>query len=270
MRIFLLLLTLCGLPAFADLTQPVSNTLTAVEQKAAAGSSTHQPDVKEDVFEALADHLLAKPKLTLPCLAFTLLIMVTIVALYRFGGSKTIIGVISLATMGMWSFVLREDVIIRQVGNISLSLLITLPLWSRIKNIFVNGRILITSIIDGAKGKKNKASSNAGKKHPQLSSTTDLPEAPKNRKKTALIVLAFAIVAALIMLFIYLNSEWLVYALRRFSEILFSVAVIVIIVLGGGFKSGGGRGGGSSGSSSGGGFRGGGGSSGGGGASGRW
>lgn len=270
MRIFLLLLMLCGLPAFADQTQPVIDTLTAVEQKVVEGSSIQQPDAKEDLFEALADHLLADLNLTLPCFIFTLLMMAIIIALYRFGGSIKIIGVISLATISIWSFVLREDVIIHQVGNISLCLLITLPLWSRLKNIVVSGRMLITSITGGAKGKKKKASSKAGKKHPQLSSTTDLPEAPKNRKKTALIVLAFAIVAALIMLFIYLNSEWLVYALRRFSEILFSVAVIVIIVLGGGFKSGGGRGGGSSGSSSGGGFRGGGGSSGGGGASGRW
>ena len=265
MRILLLLLALCGLPAFADQTPPISDltsTLAAAEQML-----NHQTEMGGDVFEALADHLLAEPKLTLPCFTFTLLMMVIIVALYRFDCSKTIIAVISLATMGVWSFVLREDVIIHQVGNISLSLLITLPLWSRMKNIFVNGRMLIASITSGAKGKKNKTSSKAGKKHPKLSSTTDLPEAPKNRKKAVLIALAFTIVAALIIPLIYLNSEWLADALRRFAEFLFTVAVIIIIVLSGGFKSGGG---GSSGSSSGGGFRGGGGSSGGGGASGRW
>lgn len=268
MRIFLLLLMLCGLPAFADQTQPVIDTLTAVEQKVVEGSSIQQPDAKEDLFEELADHLLADLNLTLPCFIFTLLMMAIIIALYRFGGSIKIIGVISLATISIWSFVLREDVIIHQVGNISLSLLITLPLWSRLKNIVVSGRMLITSITGGAKGKKKKASSKAGKKHHKSSSGLDSPEVSKNRKKTVLIVLAFSVVAALIVLLIYLDIEWLKNAASRFAEFLLTVVVIVIIVLSGGFKSGGG--GGSSGSSSGGGFRGGGGSSGGGGASGRW
>ncbi|MEZ7214968.1 hypothetical protein [Klebsiella spallanzanii] len=268
MRIFLLLLMLCGLPAFADQTQPVIDTLTAVEQKVVEGSSIQQPDAKEDLFEALADHLLADLNLTLPCFIFTLLMMAIIIALYRFGGSIKIIGVISLATISIWSFVLREDVIIHQVGNISLCLLITLPLWSRLKNIVVSGRMLITSITGGAKGKKKKASSKAGKKHHKSSSGLDSPEVSKNRKKTVLIVLAFSVVAALIVLLIYLDIEWLKNAASRFAEFLLTVVVIVIIVLSGGFKSGGG--GGSSGSSSGGGFRGGGGSSGGGGASGRW
>lgn len=261
MRILLLLLALCGLPAFADQTPPISDltsTLAAAEQM-----PTRQTEIGGDIFEALADHLLAKPKLTLPCFTFTLLMMVIIVALYRFGCSKTIIAAISLVTMCMWSFVLREDAIMRQIGNISFSLLIFMPLLSCLRNIFVNGRIIIASISDVVKGKKKKNPSRAGKKSHASSPTSDLIEQSKSRKKIAGVVLF--IVVALIILALYLDTEWLANAASRFVEFIIAVLAIVVIVLGGGFKSGGGGG-----SSSGGSFRGGGGSSGGGGASGRW
>ncbi len=259
MRILLLLLALCGLPAFADQTPLVTDltsTLTAAEQM-----STHLPESGGDIFDALADHLLAEPKLTLPCFTFTLLMMVIIVALYRFGCSKTIIAVISLVTMSMWSFVLREDVIMRQVGNFSFSLLIFMPLLSRLRNIFVYGRIIIAEISDAVKGKKKSA--RAGKKSHASSPTSDLIEEPKNRRKIAVIVLV--IVVTLISLALCLGTEWLANAASRFAEFILTVLAIVVIVLSGGFKSGG-----SGGSSSSGSFRGGGGSSGGGGASGRW
>lgn len=183
MRILLLLLTLCGLPAFADQTPPVIDLTSALA--AAEKMLNHQTEMGGDVFEALADHLLAEPKLTLPCFTFTLLMMVIIVALYRFGCSKTIIAVISLVTMCMWSFVLREDAIMRQVGNISFSLLIFMPLFSRLRNIFVNGRIIIASISDVVKGKKKKNPSRVEKKPHASSPTSNLIEKSKNRKKNS-------------------------------------------------------------------------------------
>lgn len=80
--------------------------------------------------DALANHLFANPQRSLPCLAWTLLMIVAIVVLWRFASRPGRgIWMISMITPMVWFFFFQDDVIIRRVSIVCFSLLFATTCW---------------------------------------------------------------------------------------------------------------------------------------------
>ncbi|ENA4997575.1 TPM domain-containing protein [Escherichia albertii] len=83
--------------------------------------------------DALANHLFANPQRSLPCLAWTLLIIVAIVVLWRFTRRPGPgIWMISMITPMVWFFFFQDDVIIRRVSIVCFSLFFAAICWQRL------------------------------------------------------------------------------------------------------------------------------------------
>ncbi|WDB75240.1 TPM domain-containing protein [Escherichia albertii] len=87
--------------------------------------------------DALANHLFANPQRSLPCLAWTLLMIVAIVVLWRFTRRPGPgIWMISMITPMVWFFFFQDDVIIRRVSIVCFSLFFAAICWQRLTVIF--------------------------------------------------------------------------------------------------------------------------------------
>ncbi|EEW3327738.1 YgcG family protein [Escherichia albertii] len=87
--------------------------------------------------DALANHLFANPQRSLPCLAWTLLMIVAIVVLWRFTRRpRPGIWMISMITPMVWFFFFQDDVIIRRVSIVCFSLFFAAICWQRLTVIF--------------------------------------------------------------------------------------------------------------------------------------
>lgn len=87
--------------------------------------------------DALANHLFANPQRSLPCLAWTLLMIIAIVVLWRFTRRPGPgIWMISMITPMVWFFFFQDDVIIRRVSIVCFSLFFAAICWQRLTVIF--------------------------------------------------------------------------------------------------------------------------------------
>lgn len=87
--------------------------------------------------DALANHLFANPQRSLPCLAWTLLMIVAIVVLWRFASRPGRgIWMISMITPMVWFFSFQDDVIIRRVSVVCFSLLLATTCKQRLAVVF--------------------------------------------------------------------------------------------------------------------------------------
>ncbi|EGM8069694.1 TPM domain-containing protein [Escherichia albertii] len=221
--------------------------------------------------DALANHLFANPQRSLPCLAWTLLMIVAIVVLWRFTTHPGPgIWMISMITPMVWFFCFQDDVIIRRVSVVCFSLFFAAICWQRLAVVFNICRAFPMMLAPQNKNAKVKKQ----KKTPQI------PESGRN----SLLVVLLIIVAGWSLVFASNNDiafiSTIIGLIDHFiGPITIAGIVLLIIVakftgnlkLGSGHKSNrkmGNRNAHSR-SSSGNSFRGGGGSSGGGGASGR-
>ncbi|EPJ2544069.1 TPM domain-containing protein [Escherichia albertii] len=219
--------------------------------------------------DALANHLFTNPQRSLPCLAWTLLMIVAIVVLWRFTRRPGPgIWMISMITPMVWFFFFQDDVIIRRVSIVCFSLFFAAICWQRLTVIFHMCRAFPMT-----QAPKNK---NTKMKKPQ-----QIPESGRNSLLVVLLIIVvgwslvfasnkdIALISTIIGLIDYFIGPITVAGI---------VLLIVVAIFTGNLKLGAGeksnRKTGSrnahSRSSSGNSFRGGGGSSGGGGASGRW
>ncbi|ENB4891632.1 YgcG family protein [Escherichia albertii] len=219
--------------------------------------------------DALANHLFANPQLSLPCLAWTVLMIVAIIVLWRFTRRPGPgIWMISMITPTVWFFCFQDDVIIRRVSIVCFSLFFAAICWQRLTVIFHMCRAFPMT-----QAPKNK---NTKMKNPQ-----QIPESGRNSLLVVLLIIVvgwslvfasnkdIALISTIIGLIDYFIGPITVAGI---------VLLIVVAIFTGNLKLGAGeksnRKTGSrnahSRSSSGNSFRGGGGSSGGGGASGRW
>lgn len=219
--------------------------------------------------DALANHLFANPQLSLPCLAWTVLMIVAIIVLWRFTRRPGPgIWMISMITPTVWFFCFQDDVIIRRVSIVCFSLFFAAICWQRLTVIFHMCRAFPMT-----QAPKNK---NTKMKTPQ-----QIPESGRNSLLVVLLIIVvgwslvfasnkdIALISTIIGLIDYFIGPITVAGI---------VLLIVVAIFTGNLKLGAGeksnRKTGSrnahSRSSSGNSFRGGGGSSGGGGASGRW
>lgn len=110
--------------------------------------------------DALANHLFANPQRSLPCLAWTLLMIVAIVVLWRFTSRPGPgIWMISMITPMVWFFFFQDDVIIRRVSLVCFSLFFAATCWQRIAVIFHMYRVfpmMLAPKNKNAKVKKQK------------------------------------------------------------------------------------------------------------------
>lgn len=87
--------------------------------------------------DALANHLFANPQLSLPCLAWTVLMIVAIIVLWRFTSRPGPgIWMISMITPTVWFFCFQDDVIIRRVSVVCFSLFFAAICWQRLAVVF--------------------------------------------------------------------------------------------------------------------------------------
>ncbi|EOQ52888.1 MULTISPECIES: TPM domain-containing protein [Escherichia] len=117
--------------------------------------------------DALANHLFANPQRSLPCLAWTLLMIAIIAAVWRFiDNPGPVIWLISLATPVVWFCFFRDDVIIRRISFVCISLLFTAKCWRRLMVFFHMNRAF--SMILAPKNKNTKAiKQNTPLQHPK-------------------------------------------------------------------------------------------------------
>ncbi|WP_149449755.1 TPM domain-containing protein [Escherichia albertii] len=219
--------------------------------------------------DALANHLFANPQLSLPCLAWTVLMIVAIIVLWRFTRRPGPgIWMISMITPMVWFFFFQDDVIIRRVSIVCFSLFFAAICWQRLTVIFHMCRAFPMT-----QAPKNK---NTKMKPPQ-----QIPESGRN----SLLVVLLIIVAGWSLVFASNKDIALISTIIGLIDYFIGpitvagiVLLIIMAIFTGNLKLGlrkkNNRKTGSRNahfrSSSGNSFRGGGGSSGGGGASGRW
>lgn len=110
--------------------------------------------------DALANHLFANPQRSLPCLAWTLLMIVAIVVLWLFASRpRRGIWMISMITPMVWFFSFQDDVIIRRVSVVCFSLLLATTCKQRLAVVFNMCRVfpmMLTPKNKNAKVKKQK------------------------------------------------------------------------------------------------------------------
>lgn len=110
--------------------------------------------------DALANHLFANPQLSLPCLAWTVLMIVAIIVLWRFTSRPGPgIWMISMITPTVWFFCFQDDVIIRRVSVVCFSLFFAAICWQRLAVVFNMCRVfpmMLAPKNKNAKVKKQK------------------------------------------------------------------------------------------------------------------
>ncbi|MCQ8906954.1 TPM domain-containing protein [Escherichia albertii] len=127
--------------------------------------------------DALANHLFANPQRSLPCLAWTLLMIVAIVVLWRFTRRPGPgIWMISMITPMVWFFFFQDDVIIRRVSIVCFSLFFAAICWQRLTVIFHMCRAFPMT-----QAPKNK---NTKMKNPQ-----QIPESGRNSLLVVLLII---------------------------------------------------------------------------------
>ncbi|EPU6503235.1 TPM domain-containing protein [Escherichia albertii] len=127
--------------------------------------------------DALANHLFANPQLSLPCLAWTVLMIVAIIVLWRFTRRPGPgIWMISMITPTVWFFCFQDDVIIRRVSIVCFSLFFAAICWQRLTVIFHMCRAFPMT-----QAPKNK---NTKMKNPQ-----QIPESGRNSLLVVLLII---------------------------------------------------------------------------------
>lgn len=127
--------------------------------------------------DALANHLFANPQLSLPCLAWTVLMIVAIIVLWRFTRRPGPgIWMISMMTPTVWFFCFQDDVIIRRVSIVCFSLFFAAICWQRLTVIFHMCRAFPMT-----QAPKNK---NTKMKNPQ-----QIPESGRNSLLVVLLII---------------------------------------------------------------------------------